>query len=64
MAEDIYDNQRRRIARITERSNGLKDLYDAQGRRLGEYRPSEDRTYNAQGKPFGFGNQLLRLLDC
>jgi len=63
MPEDIYDNQRRRIGRITERSNGIKDLYDAQGRRLGEYRPSEDRTYDAKGNPVGFGNQLIRLLN-
>src|SRR5438128_579226 len=63
MTEDIFDNRRIRIGRITERSNGIKDLYDAQGRRLGEYRPSEDRTYNAQGNPVGFGNQLIRLLN-
>ena len=63
MIEDLYDNQRRRIGRFIKGSDGRIDLYDAQGRRLGQYRPKENRTFDAQGIPFGFGNQLLRLLD-
>ena len=63
MIEDLYDNQRRRIGRFIKGNDGNIDLFDTQGRRLGQYRLKENRTFDAQGRPFGFGNQLLRLLD-
>ena len=62
MTEEIYDNQRKRIGRIVTRSSGIQDIYDALGNRLGEYRPNEDRTFDARGNSFGYGNQLMRLL--
>ena len=62
--QDIYNNRRVRIGRVITGSDGSADIYDIKGVRLGKFSPRQNRTLDRTGKSFGFGYQLLGLLDC
>ncbi|KAA0254081.1 hypothetical protein FBQ97_17540 [Acidobacteria bacterium ACD] len=59
----IRDSTGYRVARIEERTPGIETLVDDfSGEALGRYEAESDRTYDALGSHFSYGNRLLLLL--
>lgn len=57
----IKDGDGRVAGKIVETSIGAQ-AFDANGRMVGKYNESEDRTYDASGRIYGDGNQLVALI--
>ena len=59
----LRDETGYRIARIEERTPGTETLVDdVTGEALGRYEQESNRTYDALGSHFGYGNLLLLLV--
>jgi hypothetical protein len=44
-------------------SNGRKDIFSPEGKRLGFYQETTNKTFTASGALVGFGDQTISLLD-
>lgn len=58
----LRDRTGRKIGEIKQLSSGVQQLFDASGRRLGEYDERQNVTRDAHGKRIGQGNLLASLL--
>jgi YD repeat-containing protein len=58
----IRDNRGRLIGQIIENGN-VTYIRDGSGKLKGQHVKSADKTLDEQGRYFGSGEQLLRLLD-
>ena len=58
----LFDGRGQYKGRIVEDSDGSK-IFDENGRYCGKYVESSDRTFDANGRVYGNGNQLNGLLE-
>ncbi len=59
----IRDGSSRVVGRIQTGSQGKQFAYVG-GRMIGIYNPQLDKTFDAQLRVFGNGNQLMALVRC
>lgn len=61
--EILKDKYGKKLGEIIERSDGVLELKDRNGKYLGKYDPKRNETKDKHGKLVGKGNLLVMLLE-
>jgi len=59
----LYDDKGRKIGEFHLDRRGRHIGRDAEGRKVGEYDPESDATWDATGRKVGDGNRLAELIS-
>lgn len=59
----LRDANGRRIAEIENKRDGMQIIRNMDGRRLGQYTPTDNITRDANGRRVGEGNLLVALIQ-
>lgn len=63
MAKRLLDKYGKQVGEVETSPNGDQKINNKYGQLRGEYKQSNDTTYDQYGKTVGEGNQLSSLLD-